>query len=203
MLNVTGKKLTIIGGGTAAALKLRNLHSKFDKITVISEKFDPYIDGMDVEKIVLHLDTPSSVENFINRDTIVIIASDDARFNDEMRKYCDAKRVLFNSVDRVDSPFIFPAAFTTNGVTVAVSTEGRSPSFSKFIRKQLRQKAEECSVALPVIEEIRKSAKGIGQHASSELFGNLLDDEKFWQFVRTGKYQEAVDYGKNKVKKVK
>ena len=203
MLNATGKKLIIIGGGTAAAHKLKNLQSKFDKIMVISEKFDPYIDGAEVEKVVQHLDTPSSVEKFIDKDTIVIIATDDARFNDEMRKYCDDKRVLFNSVDRVDSPFIFPAVFTTNGVTVAVSTEGRSPSFSKFIREQLRQKAEECSIALPVIEEIRKSAKGIGQHTSSELFGNLLDDEKFWQLVKTGKYQEAVDYGKNKVKKVR
>ncbi|MGC8645140.1 MAG: precorrin-2 dehydrogenase/sirohydrochlorin ferrochelatase family protein [Thermoplasmata archaeon] len=195
MLNVTDKKLLIVGGGRAAALKLQSLASKFEEITVVSERFDPLFDGSDVKKVVRRIDSPQSVAELIDRETIVVIASDDLSLNEKLREYCKMKGVLFNSVDRIDSPFIFPAAFTSNGVTVSVSTEGRSPSLSRFLKRQLAQLAQRYSQALPTLERLREVTANEDHGERARFFDELLEDPEFWRLVEGGDEEGAWKYG--------
>jgi len=194
MLNVTGKKLLMIGGGKAAALKLKSLATKFDDVTVVSDRFDRSIEEFNVKKVTLHINSPNSLSKMIDRNTIVVIASDDEKVNDKIREYCAKEGVLYNSVDRIDSPFIFPAVLNAGGVTVSVSTEGRSPSLSRFLRDELAPLANRYSKALPILEELRNLIPRNCCGGQARYFQNLLHDPEFMKLVDEGDILGAREY---------
>ncbi|MEM0141211.1 MAG: bifunctional precorrin-2 dehydrogenase/sirohydrochlorin ferrochelatase [Thermoplasmatales archaeon] len=203
MLNVTGKKLLIIGGGKAAAQKLNNLSSKFDRIIVVADEFKEMIEGKNVETVRLHITEPSQLDKFIERNTIVVIASDEPELNEEIRDYCERKGVLFNSVDRRDSPFIFPAVLDSNGVIVSVSTEGKSPSLSRFLRKKISSVVNSYSCALPILEKVRNEIIATEHSTKAIYFQRLFEDDNFWKLVDKGQDDAAFTYALNVFKTLK
>ncbi|MEM0138154.1 MAG: bifunctional precorrin-2 dehydrogenase/sirohydrochlorin ferrochelatase [Thermoplasmatales archaeon] len=192
MLNTAGRKLLIIGGGKAAALKLKYLVSRFDKITVISDTFNDIAPTGNVEMIKLHIADTDILNEFVDSDTIVIIASDDDELNARIREYCEKKGILYNSVDRKDSPFIFPAVLYSNNVVVSVSTEGRSPSLSRFLKKKIAQTVEQYSSALPVVEKLRSDMRNMEHGKRAIYFENLFRHDNFWELVNKGDYDGAL-----------
>ena len=198
MLNVSSRDLVVIGGGTAALKKIENMKPKFQKVTVISEEFDSEFESADIRKVKMRLTDPEQLSGFVNKDSIVVIATDDRNMNREIRDYCSRKGLLFNSVDEADSPFIFPATFSYGGVTLSVSTDGRSPSLARFIRDRLKEQTVRYSLCLPVIQRLRKDVNFGSSKEKARFFSLLLNDEIFWKLVSDRKDEKAYKYGMDK-----
>lgn len=191
MLNLTGRKLVVIGGGEEALKKVKTLLPQCGEIVVIAADFSNGFSEIPAEKIKMRLDDTTPLDNFVNERTIVIIATNDNSLNRRIESYCRMRNVLFNSVDNRDSEFIFPASFEISGVTVSVSTSGRSPSFARFLRDALYDHVSNYAQALPVLERLRHDVMIEDLHLKASFFNSLLNDKDFWSLINSGEYELA------------
>ncbi|MGC8515819.1 MAG: precorrin-2 dehydrogenase/sirohydrochlorin ferrochelatase family protein [Thermoplasmata archaeon] len=195
MLNLTGRKVVVIGGGEEALKKVGTLLPQCDEIAVIAAEFSNGFSGIPVKKIKMRLDDEILLDNFVNERTIVIIATNNTSLNRRIENYCRTKNIIFNSVDNRNSEFIFPASFELSGVTVSVSTSGRSPSFARFLRDALYVHVSNYAQALPVLERLRHDVKIEDLHAKASFFNKLLNDRDFWNLIDSGEYESAYLFG--------
>ena len=73
-------------------------------------------------------------------DDIVIAAVNDIRLQEEMYFESRSERCLYNCVDiKKYCDFIFPSYFKKGDLTISISTQGSSPSFSKHLRIYLEK----------------------------------------------------------------
>lgn len=195
MLNVSDRKVVIIGGGDAAYKKVRNLLNHERKITVIASDFDPRISSPGVEKIRMHIDDPGQVDDFLETGNIVIIATDNPELNGVLEEVCIKRHLLYNRVDEANSPFIFPASFESNGVIVSVSTLGRTPSLTRFMRDKIRERIEDLPPALPIVERLRHDCNIQDLKQKAEFFRNLFDSAEFWTMISQDMTERAYEFG--------
>lgn len=195
MLNLTGRKVVVIGGGEEALKKVRAISPQCSEVAVIAAEFSKAFSEISAEKIKMRLDETAQLDNFVNDRSIVIIATNDTSLNRRIESYCRMKNVLFNSVDNRDSEFIFPASFELSGVTVSVSTSGRSPSFARFLRDALYDQVSNYVQALPVLERLRRDVKIEDLHSKASFFKGLLNDKDFWILIRSGEFESAYMFG--------
>ena len=72
--------------------------------------------------------------------SLAVAATDENSTNLEVAREARAKRIAVNVVDDPgNSDFIAPACFSRGDVTIAVSTNGRSPALARKIRTRLEQ----------------------------------------------------------------
>lgn len=195
MLNVSERHVIIIGGGQAAFKKARNLAPHCASITVIASRFSKSFDGMPVVKVKMNISSASQLQAFFVRESVVVIATDDTKLNDSLESACRERGILYNRVDRKSSPFIFPASFDIRGIVVAVSTRGRSPSFSRFLSEKLQEDVGRYAAALPVLERLRSDVAVKELNAKADFFHRLLGDPRFWKLVTEGKEEKAYEFG--------
>lgn len=195
MLNVTGRDVVIFGGGRAAFKKAKNLAPHCVSITAVASRFSRDISELSLKRVKVKIAGISQVEDFLRSDAVVIIATDDTGLNDALERACRERGLLFNRVDRRDSPFIFPSSFDVNGVVVSVSTRGKSPSLSRFLGEVLRKDVESYALALPVLERLRGSVAIKGLDGRAKFFHSLLSEPKFWDLISEGRNEDAYRHG--------
>lgn len=195
MLSLSGRKVIVFGGGHAAFNKVRNMISQAESVTVISPEFSHEFSSIEVERITMKIDDPEITDTLIGSDDVVIIATDDPIVNGLIAEHCRKKCILFNKVDDAGSPFIFPATLHENGVTVSVSTHGRSPSLSRFIRDRIRENMTLYFSSLDVVEKLRKDLSVEDYHQKAAFFRELFSMEDFWDLISVGKFEDAYRLG--------
>lgn len=201
MINVSDRRVVIIGGGNAAYKKVKNLLNHDRNITVIASDFDPKFSDFQVEKIKMRIQDPGQVDDFLKGDNIVIIATDDPHLNQTLEDVCKRRHLLYNRVDDARSPFIFPASFESNGVIISVSTMGRAPSLTRYIRDKTQERIRELPMALPVVEKLRNDCNIPGMREKAAYFRKLFDDAEFWEHISNGRTEEAYALGMDISKK--
>lgn len=195
MLNVSHRRAIIIGGGDAAYKKVRNLLNHGVKVTVIASEFDSRITPLNVDKIRMGIHDPVEVSKYLEENNIVIIATDNSELNRSLEVMCVEKNFLYNRVDEASSPFIFPASFETDGVIISVSTVGRTPSLTRFIRDQLKERVKDLTPSLPVVERLRNDCTIPDLKQKAYFFSELFKLPEFWILIRQEKTEEAYELG--------
>lgn len=136
MLNLTGKKVVVIGGGAVAARKIGTLLEAKAEITVVSpelhEKMIPALHDYLFTWKQKNFDPTDVADAFL-----IIAATNQAAINLQVYENT-SNHQLINVVDRPDlSSFIVPASFHRDKLTVAVSTSGAMPGLSRKIKQEL------------------------------------------------------------------
>ncbi|MBI4777707.1 bifunctional precorrin-2 dehydrogenase/sirohydrochlorin ferrochelatase [Candidatus Desantisbacteria bacterium] len=136
-LDVKDKKCVIVGGGEVAARKIVFLLNCEANITVISPQINEEINAH-LQKIEW-IDRKYQSED-LNDAFFVIVATDDQELNKQISHEARDKGILVNMVDSADdSTVILPAVLSRGSLSIAVSTEGKSPALAKKIRDDLRE----------------------------------------------------------------
>lgn len=195
MLNLSGKRVVIIGGGHIALRKTKSFLQYCNDITVISSEFSDEFSGLEVEKIRVELGNTSQLDSLVKDEDVVVIATDNHVLNDEIAEYCDKRQILYNSVDDAKSPFIFPATFEENGLIISVSTSGKSPSLTRFLRDKIGEEMDIYVAALPVAEKLRSGTNIGNLHDRARFFGDLFSRKEFWNMISAGNTNGAFDFG--------
>lgn len=109
-----GRKVLVVGGGEAAAAKLRLLQAAGADCTAIADGFEAWqIAGHD----------------------LVFGATEDLELDTEVSAAARAAHVLVNVVDRPElSDFIMPAVVDRGDVVIGISTNGASPVLARKVR---------------------------------------------------------------------
>jgi len=134
-MQMTGRKVLVVGGGAIAAEKLEKLVAFTDEITVIAEAFSP-----EAMRLVEDYGLVSHKRRYETGDIegfdIVIVATDTVSLHKAIYEESRAYRIWVNSVDNTAyCDFIFPSFVRRGDLTVAFSTGGASPAFAKKIRR--------------------------------------------------------------------
>ena len=160
-----GRKVLIVGGGEAAAAKLRLLQAAGADCTIIESDFA-------TSDIAGH-DLVFSATEHLERDTVV---SEAAR----------AARVLVNVVDRPElSDFIMPAVVDRGDVVIGISTNGASPVLARKVRAAIED-------ALPQrLDRLAAFARRFRGAVHARLADNA-SRRSFWEQFFEGRIAEAV-----------
>ena len=139
MLDVSEKNILLIGGGAACAEKLRSLGQLNKEITAISPEFCEDFSDKSWIKMIKRKYSPGDIKGF----HIVYVGINDP--DEEMKILEEARHegILINFVDQVKfSDFISPAVLIKNFFSIFISTNGRGPGASKYIRKEIEEKID-------------------------------------------------------------
>ena len=138
-LNLEGKDVVVIGGGTEGVRKVRGLLGQNCKITLISNRLNRYLTDLgkqgQIEIMKTKIKDASILDNYKN-SFLVLVATDDKILN---RKLVEKGRSMGSFVYAADDPlfsdFSYASIINIEGIMqIAISTSGRSPIMARKIR---------------------------------------------------------------------
>lgn len=140
MLNVENKPVLVVGGGTVAKRKIKDLLALKAKVTVIAPSILEAIQNFSLANSCQCLQRPfqlSDIETF--QPFIVFAATDDFALNREITNYCNLHQILVNSItEPSEGSLSVQATIRKPQYAVSVSTYGQGPGFSKTLKEHLQ-----------------------------------------------------------------
>jgi uroporphyrin-III C-methyltransferase/precorrin-2 dehydrogenase/sirohydrochlorin ferrochelatase len=131
-LDLTGRRAVVVGGGPVAAGKIESLQSAGARITVVAPQVCPEIERADVEVVR---------REFRDEDldgAWWVVAAAPPAVNRQVRAAADARRVFVNAVDDPRNATAYLGGVVRrDGVTIAISTDGRAPALAGLLREAL------------------------------------------------------------------
>jgi precorrin-2 dehydrogenase / sirohydrochlorin ferrochelatase len=186
LLDVRGKRVVVFGGGEVGLRKAR-FFAREATVTVVSNTFVPgFVSVGDGVKIIKAEIDPLHAE-LIDQSDFVVIATGDRELNDRLESRAKESGKYCNRADGV-STFLIPSVVERRNFLVAISTLGRSPAMSRFLKSMVeRELGDEMSSMIDLQEELREKAKYVIQdQASREKFlWDVLSDPDIWDAMVT------------------
>lgn len=136
-LDLTDRRVVVVGGGETAAQKLRLLVRTGARTTVIAESFSEAVAELARTKQV-RLEQRRFARGDVRGAALIIGAESRADQNAEVSAAARAHGIPVNVVDNPDlSTAIVPAIVDRDPVIVAIGTEGASPIIARDLRARL------------------------------------------------------------------
>lgn len=135
MLNLSGKRCVIVGGGPVTVRRAQAMLDAGASVTIIAPNTEPELTGPPLEIHHRPYRTGDLADAFI-----VVIATDDPQANETVARDAQTAGVLVNRADDPDAgDFTVPAHAHHGPITLAVHTGGASASASATIRRELSE----------------------------------------------------------------
>lgn len=136
MLDLTQKPVLVVGGGSAATMKIGGLIEARPALTVVSPEAKPPIVAWAIQgrlTWVRRLYHPADLNGGV---TLVFAATQDSDLNRSIVQQAQVLGILAHSAtDPAAADFIVPAQVRRNSLILAVSTGGRSPALAKKLSR--------------------------------------------------------------------
>lgn len=117
-MDMTGRKVLVVGGGKIAARRVQTLKAFGADITVVAPEVLPEINGVTICKRTF---APGDLDGAF----LVLAATDDMELNHTIAAEAAARGILANNAsDRRDNDFYFPAVALTEDVSVGICGTG-------------------------------------------------------------------------------
>ena len=138
MLDVRGRKALVIGGDAVAAEKAASLSLSGAQVTVQCDTFAPEVLALhEQQKITLHKKAYAPGD-LAGAFVVVATSTHDPALTEAIWQETQQRGQLVNIVDvPARCNYIVPSILRRGQLTIAVSTEGASPSIAKRVRQQL------------------------------------------------------------------
>ncbi len=139
-LLIEGRRCLVIGGGRVAARKAAKLIEAGADLTVVAPAIREQIKSLSG----VNLCERAFEESDLDGAYLVFAVTDDFSLNRRIVELCREKGTLCSAADASwpEGDLILPASFTEDGLTVAVSTGGRSCRRSRLLRESLSRHVE-------------------------------------------------------------
>jgi precorrin-2 dehydrogenase/sirohydrochlorin ferrochelatase len=197
ILNFEGKKVVIFGGGKVGERKAK-IFSKLARVLIVSKNFTPNIKKMAKNGIVELIQVDISrniIEEQIKDAFLVIAATNNSKINDEIEEVANKYSKLLNKVDEPKTPALIPAVVKKGDILIAISTSGRSPAMTKYLRKLLEQQIKLKHVRMVKLQsKIRSMLKQRkrNQRSREKILRSILRDSEVWRALEES-YRDALD----------
>lgn len=143
-LNLSNKKVLIVGGGNVAFLKFRNISRFTTDITFLATEFLPEILSSGYPTIHKTYET-SDLEGY----SIVYACTNQSSLNTKIRHDTQATHLLVSVCDDpVLSDFVSPATCKVDEITLSVGSDGTDVKRSVRIRNRIIQLIDEGILSL-------------------------------------------------------
>jgi precorrin-2 dehydrogenase/sirohydrochlorin ferrochelatase len=138
-LNLTGKRVVVIGGGEVAERKIESLLAAGASITLISPDVTSRLHSLSQQSRIDLRQRPYASGDCEGAD-LVFSATDDGALSAALFRDAHTAGALVNTADQPAlCDFIMPAVLRQGDITVAVSTGGKSPGLAARLRDKISQ----------------------------------------------------------------
>ncbi len=171
MLNIKGRKCTVIGGGSVALRKAKKLIACGADVTAVAKEFTSGFENIKTSQKPYDI---SDIENSF----LVIAATDDKALNERISYDAKSKGILVSLADNAElSDFTSPASCSSGDITLAVSTGGKFPSLSKKLCEIKSKDLELYSSLLTILEKYRRIVLSENRDTKEKLLKFMVSDE--------------------------
>ncbi len=137
VLNVCGRRCLVVGGGLVAWRKGQGLLLCGACVRIVAPSVVPELEEQAEKGQVEIIRRPFESED-LGDMFLVISATGDEVVNRRVAREAGARGILVNVVDQPDlCSFTVPAVLRRGDLTLAISTDGKSPAFARKIRDRL------------------------------------------------------------------
>jgi len=191
-LNVGGKKCVVVGGGQVAWRKVRVLLEHGADVEVISPDLCPELAKL-AENGEIHALTREYQAGDLKSAFVTIAATDSSDINQRVVVEAQRSAVLINVVDDAgNSDFIVPSFLRRGDITVAISTNGKSPALARKIRSRLeKEMGDEYASLASLVSEVRGEVKQQGIKIDGNSWQEALDLDQLLDLLRKGEQERA------------
>jgi len=184
-LVVAGKPCLVVGGGQVAKRKVEGPLACGADVTVVAPSIDPAIEATSKQERAYE---PGEAARY----RLVIAATDDPAVNRMVFEDADRAGVWINSADEPDNcTFTLPSVVRQGDVMVTVSTGGRSPALSAWLKKRLEEQiGPEYTTLLQLLSEERAAIKSEGRSTDGLDWMSALDSNML-ELIRAGRIGQA------------
>ncbi len=174
-LNIIGKTCVVIGGGAVAQRKVIGILRSGGEARVISPELTDELKTL-ADQHQIEWVARTYVEGDLEEAFLVFAATDQPEVQEQVCREADERKILLNQVDAPQScGFHVPATVHCGDITVAVSTNGRSPAVSALLRGHLEKMiGPEFSLLLEVAATAR--SRLLAEGGSDHLLHGLVDE---------------------------
>lgn len=192
-LCVRGLPCLVIGGGHVAWRKVRRLIDEGAAVTVLAPKVAGEIDCLAKEGKLCRRDAEFS-EGDCAGYRLVITAAGVRDVAEKVRRASLETGFLYNAADFPElGNCSLPAVFSSGGIRVAVSTDGRSPAMARYVKEWLQGEIPDAfGLWLDRVSAIREELKcREGSSRERENFWRQALGPAVMRLVAEGKIDEA------------
>jgi precorrin-2 dehydrogenase / sirohydrochlorin ferrochelatase len=188
-LDLTDRRVVLIGGGAVAVRKANVLLDAGARLVVVADRANEVLTGLCTERGA-ELVRSKYAKEYITEAVLVIAATNDEKVNRQVYSDCQQLGILCNVVD--DPPlcdFFVPAVVRRGDLQIAIGTDGYCPAYAGHLRKKLEAVVtEQHGLFLTELEWARKQ---IIEHLDDPadrkaLLGKLVDDGSLEYFTANG-----------------
>jgi precorrin-2 dehydrogenase/sirohydrochlorin ferrochelatase len=181
MLDVRNRPALVIGGDSVAAEKAASLSASGAHVTVMNSEFCPKLLEMAEHGTIKLHQKVYKPGDLAGAFVVVAVAIHDPQLAEAIWNETQERGQLVNIVD-VPSRcnFIVPSILRRGQLTIAVSTEGASPSLSKRIRQRLEglfPATYDTYMQLAVVARTHLRQQGISYAQRDDFFGEFFDSD--------------------------
>ena len=194
--DLTGRRVVIFGWGKVAARKAA-FFAKDADVEVVSRSHTSAIASLPLTRITLDVaeTTDKKLGEIVKDAFIVIAALPDKVQNNRIGKICKKKKIFFNNADGDSGDLIIPAVSSGKYYAVAVTTLGKSPAVSRFVREHIDRKFADLDGMILLQESLRRDLKRSEplQERRSAMLHKIINDPEIWEaLVRSQKEAETI-----------
>jgi precorrin-2 dehydrogenase/sirohydrochlorin ferrochelatase len=191
-IDLRGKPVVVVGGGTVAARKIETLLKAGAQVKVIAPGVTDEIASFEG----LEIETREYEEDDLEKAFLVFAATDDEKTNRAVSEEARQRRIFCNVVDRPElCSFIVPSIVERGPIKVAISTGGLSPALSRRLRHVIGKTIGDEYVALAaVLGKVRPLVRSQpGTADEHKRVFELLIDSELIEAIRAGNRGMAED----------
>ncbi|WP_075980654.1 NAD(P)-binding protein [Bacillus massilinigeriensis] len=180
-IDLSGKEVVVIGGGKVATRKVHGLISSGANITVVSPQISD-----DIKKLIQDNTICWKEKVFSPTDIagafLIIVATNNQETNKMVLESALPQQLINAADDFHESNCIIPSMIKRGKLTISVSTNGASPTLTKYIRKSLEEMFDDRYESY--IEFLSESRSFILQKVKDEnkkriLLQEIVEDSRF------------------------
>ena len=155
LLNFTGKKARVIGGGKVGMRRAETLAGYGCFVTCVDKNMK--VPEKPAENI-RYVKAYCRIETALDGMDLVVAATDQRELNDQILENCKIRGIWCNVTDDPEhSDFIFPSVVRRGDLTISVCTDGASPTLTTQIKKELEEKYDESyAERLRLLKQLRR-----------------------------------------------
>lgn len=191
-----GRPCLVAGAGHVALRKARGLLAAKAEVTVVAPEGVPEFSALAAEGR-LRWERTSFLPGMERGADLVVSTTGDVRVARYLSEAAARERFLYNAADfPALGNCTLPAHFERGSLTVAVSTEGKSPAFSRYIRQWLEGEIpDNFGDWLDRLAALREEAKEtIEGSRAREAFWRAAFSGDVMRRVAEGQLEEAEEY---------
>lgn len=196
LINMSQKRVAVVGGGKVAFRKVQGLLNTGAPITVISPKSCRELEELSGAGL-LKLEQRNYRSGDLRGVFLVVAASDDPLVNQAVWEEGQLEGCLVNVVDDpLHSDFILPAVVRRGEFTIGISTGGASPALARRLREKMEMEyGPEYSDLTALLGELRPILMDEFPPGTARLNAALsLIDSDLINVLRQDGYSHAKQY---------